>query len=207
MKAIFCAIIAMFTLNLFVNAKSNEVSTQSFPDNIYIVDTISIKNARVISLGYPGSYSIFSFVTNSATANIIASDLSKIKTKKMYERYLRDGNSLINSSNVYLTSTDYLFMSIAINSEKTDNITYDLTNCSPIEEVGETICTIEDVPIEIRRFPSKNDDAFILSLFNVRYINNICMDCSKMNYTVPAIIQNKKYVEVVFPMSSGNNGN
>lgn len=170
-------------------------------DNAYIVDTINISNPVVISYGFPGSYSIFSFVTDSVTATKIVREISKIKKWAKFEKYLKNEKSLINSCYVYLIATDYDYAELAFNCAKRRKDTfYYFTNKTPINEKGETACIIDGVPIEIRHFSDLRTDKFILLLVNVGSITGICMDCPKEDYEVPAISPYNKYVKVVIPL-------
>lgn len=92
-------------------------------------------------------------------------------------------------------------MPIALNNAKRGKDTiYNLTNSTPINEKGKTVCIIDGVPIEIRHFCDSQTDRFLLLLVNVGSINDSCMDCAKENYKVPAISPYNKYVKVVVPL-------
>lgn len=171
-------------------------------DNAYVVDTIEINTPQVISIGYPGSYSDFSFVTDSVTVVKIINELKSIKKWSDFEKYIKNENSLINSCYVYMINTDYFEEEFLLNLSKRDKKNrsiVDIRNC-PVIERGKEVASFEGIPILLSKFTTTKVEKFVLLLVNAGFLRYRCMDCGDKRYYVPTVMPYNKYVKVVFPI-------
>lgn len=183
----------------------NEVMEHYYPeiyDNAYVVDTIEIHTPQVVSIGYPGSYSDFSFVADSVTAVKIVNEVKRVKKWADFEKYFKNENSLINSCYVYMINTDYFEEEFLLNLSKRDKKNrsiVDIRNC-PVIERGKEVASFEGIPILLSKFTSTKVEKFVLLLVNAGFLRYRCMDCDDKRYYVPTVMPYNKYVKVVFPI-------